>query len=1114
MSEPKCLLLVGKVRPERKRSLTGMAVAANLPLVAIEDPALALEWLDANDPGCLLVDAGVGRLDKLIARLRSKRHLAHVPVLALVSAPDDLWIEQYFGWGGDDVVQVDAGSTLLDRLRAVPREPPQSNPSRHVLIGDPDKTRPEVIGRTFAQAGFDVMSAIDRKSLERCVEQHNPQLIIANCILGELPDLIARTRQNGSTATWIIMAARRELEAQQLALGAVDRCSVMGIQANPWQILYRANELSRAAADERRRELRRPFGSFVLFRTAGSDDDDVGVAYNLNSRGMFIRTFAPVLSEDVWLEWRVPQDKTRVRLEGRVVWRQTSLTEAGRAASPLGFGVEFCDYLGGARKHLERALEVLDAGAKRSSAPNPVAAPVGSPASDPTNELPVVVSDSLAPMDAGGGSIAAARSAGETQVRAGEASANGKAEIAPVKAVAARPIPAAGKTATPKTEAVGLPAARPAQSQSSTPGTTRISPSVRPLSNLGGSSKTTPSVKPMASVTPGAAVSPTAAARPTGSDRPTAAARPTASDRPTAAAKPTGSDRPTAAAMSTASDRPTAAAAKPTASDRPTAVAAKPTGSDRPTALIAKPTASVSPDASAKAQPLGKETSKAISIGTSERSELAVSQAVTKRAAVAPLARSGVKPPINVMAPRPVGAPPRPNRPPGANAIPLGPAKVAAGLADLAVTAVDAELSESSASKNASDQVDGLRERRFDTLRNAMVFDDPVENTDPDAGRELLEEGPTSSEQTEILANPTALFEGVEESRHPLYHSSDDAPTVVTDSPTTLSQRMMDIGTTQDEVPPSARVADSFFEAEEHVTQQWHAEAAQVDLQHEADDQGLLPKRRRGGVVLVVSFVVVAAALAGVGLWLRASGAGHAAQSTRLPSANASNFAAASAIEQPVASASAAAQALTDAGAIDAGAIDAAAPEASATADAGGIPWARRDDGTGLENFPPVEDPQGGKGRLLADRYGYLVVRFPEAAYLFADNIAVGATNWKIAFPCGERTLRIGVGEKPVTWLSSEARVNVACRDVTRVVFERLPGVVAPPGVVRPIAPGSMPSRKSSEKTSERPSTESASAPEPDKALEKKQTDPYGLGNKPESGSKTEGERGVVDTRE
>ncbi|MGC4068313.1 MAG: hypothetical protein QM784_27420 [Polyangiaceae bacterium] len=138
MNAQRSLLVVGKLRPERKRSLTGMAAAAHFSLVHLEEPAAALEWLDTGDPGCLLLDGQLTRLDKIIAKVRSKSQLCTVPILALVSAPDELWIEQYFGWGGDDIVDQDAGASLLERLKAASREQPKSVLGRRAILADSD----------------------------------------------------------------------------------------------------------------------------------------------------------------------------------------------------------------------------------------------------------------------------------------------------------------------------------------------------------------------------------------------------------------------------------------------------------------------------------------------------------------------------------------------------------------------------------------------------------------------------------------------------------------------------------------------------------------------------------------------------------------------------------------------------------------------------------------------------------------------------------------------------------------------------------------------------------------------------------------------------------------
>jgi hypothetical protein len=371
--------------------------------------------------------------------------------------------------------------------------------------------------------------------------------------------------------------------------------------------------------------------------------------------------------------------------------------------------------------------------------------------------------------------------------------------------------------------------------------------------------------------------------------------------------------------------------------------------------------------------------------------------------------------------------------------------------------------------------------RRSDTLREATAFDDLVDNTNPEARRDLLEEGPESSERTEVLAKPHGLFDGADELKHPTYHVSDDVPTVVTN----VTQEMIDAARNGmqamgQQEPPSTRVAESFFGASEQATKRWHAEEAAQSRDLDGPLQTQTPStrpKRRVGVAVVIGLVVVAAVVAGIGLWMRANGARNRAESRGArPNHGAT---ATAAVRDGLTGASVAPTTLADVGtsadaatAADAGtSADAATAAVSAepsVTPVAAVAWAPIDDGSPLEGYPPVEDFQGGgKGRLLADRYGYLVLRFPEAAFIYQDSIAVGATNWKIATTCGEKTLRVGVGTKPITWLSDEAKVNVICRDTTQVVFRRLAGVVVPTNATRPIAPGSMPARKANAKSSE-----------------------------------------------
>jgi len=891
MSAP-ILLVFGKLRPERKRSLSGMAAAAKMSLIAVEEPGEALAWLETNDPHCVIVDASAPRLDKIIAKLRSKRQANLVPVLALVQSPDDLFIEQYFSWGGDEIVSMEAGASLLERLKAVPREPPKNNPGRRVVIGDPDKAHCDVIGRAFAQAGFDVKSAIDRKSLEFLVKQYEPPVVVVNATFGELPELIARSRQNRSKAGWVILAARRDFEAQQTALTEHERCVVVGVQSSPWQLLYRANEVARNAAAERRIQPRLHVGSQVLFRASGGDDDDVGVCFNVSLGGMFVRSMAPVAAEQVWLEWRVPHEKTRIRLEGQVVWRQTSMIDPGRASSPLGFGVKFSDYLGSARGHLERAIESL--------------------------------SDQLA-----------------------------KRSLSTLAAPAAPPAPPAVN----------------AQAQSQRP--------------------------------PGVET----------------------------------------------------------------------------TKLIEPPTLAKTDSLLPKLPQ--KEAVKASSIGVG---------------AVLP-AR-----PVTIP-PRPAGSvvasPPRPERLKETPATPNAPFAHTDGAVPVEAERVAGETLRSGASDNTDDDYDTFSQLpRFEhSSLDPRLLDDAV--------------GPTSSERTDIVKNALGEFDSADEPLIPL--GIDDEPTVVTkatgyDALSALvapAIRAAAIPSTSVDAHHSNRPLEPASPSDILPTSRFNPPLVAVEPEAEltSDFRASKPRRAKLLIGILVTCILGAGTL---GFVFRESIASSMRASRGAPA-----LAAVVAPKTGTSSSNALGVAVdhqSKDAAKDAGIVaGATGSELTATV--------TLDTGRELGGYPPVEEAQAGKGRLLADRYGYLVVRFPEPAFIFSDNIAIGPVNSKIATTCGEKTLRVGVGEKPTTFLSDLGTVNVVCRGITRVIFRRLPGVVAPPGALRPIPNATGPSKATGElKSGEEPATKGALSDV------KPGTSAVGAGNEPAkttSAQKTvPSDEGVVETRE
>ena len=355
------LLLVGKLPSERRRSISGMATAAGLQVAALEQLDQALEWLDSHDPSGVLADAGITRLDKLAAKLRSKRGLAQVPLIALVSEVDDLWVERFLASGGDDTVSIEAGSALLDRLRAI------TKPSRQLpvacgkaVVADPDRSRCSILGRALSVAGFDVKYASDARSLEFYVKEFAPGLVVVNSGLGDVDTMLLKERAAGNQSAFVVMAPRRELESQQASVARLERVSVIGANATPDELLFHANAVVGPTSVERRAHRRVPFGTLVRFRSEGLDLDDIGFTANLSQGGLLVRSLAPPSSDGVWLELRPPLEKSWVRLLGTVIWRRALVpSDDIKSAAPAGFAVRISDALGRGLELYTQAVQSL-----------------------------------------------------------------------------------------------------------------------------------------------------------------------------------------------------------------------------------------------------------------------------------------------------------------------------------------------------------------------------------------------------------------------------------------------------------------------------------------------------------------------------------------------------------------------------------------------------------------------------------------------------------------------------------------------------------------------------------------------------------------------------------
>ena len=340
------LLVLAKLDPERKRTFGAVATVSRLSLVHFEKVEAALAWLEAHEPRVVVFDSSVLHADKLCRKVRSKKSLAGVPIIATAEEAADALVERLYGQGADDVVPSALGASLIARLKSLPEIESLSTATHGVaVVADKEHARCDVIGRVLMNAGYDVKFALDDVALRYYTQQSQPKLVVLNAEVGDARKFVDEATVKGLRAAWVVLASRRDLVKQAELLAGVERLAVVASSTPPENVLFTSNELMRQGGAPSREHERVLYGTAVSYKAAGGDHDDFGFTYNISSSGLYVRTLAPPEGSEVWLELRPPRGKRRVRLEAQVMWRR-SYDPASGAVVPPGFGVVITDGLG------------------------------------------------------------------------------------------------------------------------------------------------------------------------------------------------------------------------------------------------------------------------------------------------------------------------------------------------------------------------------------------------------------------------------------------------------------------------------------------------------------------------------------------------------------------------------------------------------------------------------------------------------------------------------------------------------------------------------------------------------------------------------------------------
>ncbi|HET9953553.1 MAG TPA: PilZ domain-containing protein, partial [Polyangiaceae bacterium] len=194
--------------------------------------------------------------------------------------------------------------------------------------------------------------AVAADDAEHFASDPSLKLVVANSeLMSDARAVVTTARGRGSSASFVVCAAPREISVLRSALTGLTSVTVTDGFASPENVLFVANELT-SGRSSGRTSPRIPYGLSVAFRSAGREVDEHGYSYNLSERGLYVRTLALPDEDEVWLELTPPRLDRLVRLVGKVAWRRP-FNNLGSATVPPGFGIEIID--GSAR---DRALWV------------------------------------------------------------------------------------------------------------------------------------------------------------------------------------------------------------------------------------------------------------------------------------------------------------------------------------------------------------------------------------------------------------------------------------------------------------------------------------------------------------------------------------------------------------------------------------------------------------------------------------------------------------------------------------------------------------------------------------------------------------------------------------
>jgi DNA-binding response OmpR family regulator len=376
MPAQRTLLVLADLSKAELTSVKEEAEVAEFTLQRAANLQAAVVALATKPPAAVMMDVTHPDAEALCYKVRGKRRSSDIAVFGLGRRLTDTVFTNAFRWGADDVIARHAEGALSARLVALPADQSvQPQVRGDAIVADADTTRANLIGRTLSNAGYEVRYLSDKASLRQLASDEHLRLVVASSDLGFARTLITEARDKGSVATWIVTCHPGDQEGLKNSLNDIDRVGVVSVFDPVNDILYVSNDLGGDYASSARQEERHAYGTMVAFRAAGREADEFGYTYNVSAHGMYVRTLAPPVDEQVWLELRPPAAQRRVRLVGEIRWRR-NFGRLGTATAPPGFGLRIVDALAADQELWMRGVATLG---KETQALKPASSPKAAP---------------------------------------------------------------------------------------------------------------------------------------------------------------------------------------------------------------------------------------------------------------------------------------------------------------------------------------------------------------------------------------------------------------------------------------------------------------------------------------------------------------------------------------------------------------------------------------------------------------------------------------------------------------------------------------------------------------------------------------------------------------